>query len=405
MPHSPPVTDPLPLHRWLVDSGLVDMAMAELFDGFCTRLVALGVPLARGYLSFATLHPLQWAVGIVWEDGRVVDAVDIAHGYETAPAWQVSPFRHMLETRTWQLRRRLTGDDAVLDFPVLQEFRDAGLTDWFAQFQRFGWALAHNQVDELGVIFSWATARADGWSAADIAVIEELSPTLGLAVKAGSGHDTVRDLLSTYLGHDAAARVIAGQVRRGSVERRGAIILYADLRGFTDFADAAPPEEVVRRLNSCFDCMGEPVKAAGGEILKFLGDGLLAIFLPDAGRDMGIVAAAALQAAQEILAGIAQLNDAERAARNPPLALDIALHAGEVTYGNVGTADRLDFTVIGPAVNEVSRLEGLCKEVGRHLLISDAVVRAAPALAQRLCPLGHRRLRGVSEAREVYAGD
>jgi adenylate cyclase len=311
----------------------------------------------------------------------------------------------MLETSTWHLRRRLTGDEAVLDFPVLQEFRDAGLTDWFAQFQRFGWMLAHNQVDELGTICSWATARAGGWTAADIATIEELSLSLALAVKAGSSHDTARDLLSTYLGRDAAERVLAGQVRRGSVERRGAIILYADIRGFTDFADGAAPEEVVRRLNACFDCMGAPVKAAGGEILKFLGDGLLAMFLPGEPRDMSIVAAAALAAAQDILAGIATLNQKESAAGNPPLALDIALHAGEVTYGNVGTADRLDFTVIGPAVNELSRLEGLCKEVGRHLLISDAVLRAAPALAPSLKPLGRYRLRGVSEAREVYAGD
>jgi adenylate cyclase len=397
------VTDPL--HRWLVESGLTDMGMAELFDGFCTRLVDLGVPLARGYLSFATLHPLQWAVGFVWREGRVVDAADIAHGYETAPAWQASPFRHMLETSTWHLRRRLTGDDAQLDFPVLREFRDAGLTDWFAQFQRFGWALAHNQVDELGTIFSWATARAGGWTAADIATIEALSLSLALAVKAGSSHDTARDLLSTYLGRDAAERVIAGQVRRGSVERRSAIILYADIRGFTDFADAASPEEVMRRLNACFDCMGAPVKAAGGEILKFVGDGLLALFLPEEGRDMSAAATSALAAARDILAAVGKLNEAERAAGNPPLALDIALHAGEVTYGNVGTADRLDFTVIGPAVNELSRLEGLCKEVGRHLLISDAVLRAAPALAPRLTPLGRYRLRGVSEAREVYAGD
>jgi adenylate cyclase len=265
--------------------------------------------------------------------------------------------------------------------------------------------LAHNQVDELGVIFSWATNHRDGWTAVDIATIEELSRPLALAVKAGSSHDTARDLLSTYLGHDAAGRVIAGQVQRGSVERRSAIILYADIRGFTDFADATAPKEVMRRLNACFDCMGAPVKVTGGEILKFLGDGLLAMFLPDEARGMSVVATAALKAAQNILAAIAKLNEAEGAAGNPPLALDIALHAGEVTYGNVGAVDRLDFTVIGPAVNELSRLEGLCKEVGRHLLISDAVLRAAPSLAPRLKPLGRYRLRGVSEAREVYAGD
>ena len=190
-----------------------------------------------------------------------------------------------------------------------------------------------------------------------------------------------------------------------SVGRSAAVILYADLRGFTDFAEVAAPEEVTRRLNGYFDCMGEPVKTAGGEILKFLGDGLLSIFLMDAEHDTGTVAAAALEASRGILSRVEQLNEVERRARNPALEIDIALHEGEVTYGNVGTADRLDFTVIGPAVNEVTRIEALCKELGLHLLISDSFVRAAPALQPHLRSLGRHRLRGVRESREVFTKD
>jgi adenylate cyclase len=148
--------------------------------------------------------------------------------------------------------------------------------------------------------------------------------------------------------------------------------------------------------------MGEAVAAGGGEILKFLGDGILAVFLPRVGADMAAVAAATLAAAQDMLARVDRLNEAEVAAGRPALAVDIALHEGDVTYGNVGTADRLDFTVIGPAVNEATRLEGLCKELGRHLLVSDAVLRAAPALRPRLRSLGRHRLRGVREPREVF---
>src|SRR5262249_1418853 len=334
--------------------------------------------------------------------GQIIDATDIAYGYETSEAWLSSPFRHMLETNTRRLHRRLAGEGAVLDFPVLREFREAGLTEWLALFYGFGWALQHQEVDELGVILSWATDRPRGWTTAELTGIEDLSRTLALAVRGSNSRGSTRDLLATYLGRDAAERVVAGHVQRGSVSRSTAVILYADLSGFTDFAEAAEPEEVTRRLNGYFDCMGEPVKSARGQILQFLGDGALSIFLPDAGRDTATAAAAALEASHDILARVERVNVVERRAGNPVLALDIALHQGEVTYGNVGTTDRLDFTVIGPAVNEVTRIEALCKELGCHLLVSDAFVRAAPALESQLRSLGRYRLRGVRGTRELF---
>jgi adenylate cyclase len=392
----------IPHHAWLIEKGLAGAPVPELFEAFCERLVGAGLPLARGYLSAAALHPLLWASGYRWHRGSGLEAVDIRFGFEREPAWLSSPFRHMIETRARRLRRRLAGTDARLDFPALVELRDAGLTDWLALFYSFGWPITRGLVTELGVIFSWATDHPGGWAEQESAAIEELSGTLALAARAASTHDATRTLLSTYLGRDAADRVIVGQIRRGSVERQAAVILSADLRGFTDFADAAPSEEVTRRLNDVFDCIGGPIVAAGGEILKFLGDGLLAVFLPGPGRGMATVATAALGAAQDILAATGRLNAAEEAAGRPALLLDIALHASLVTYGNVGTAERLDFTVIGPAVNEVSRLEGLCKTLGRQLLVSDAVVAAAPDLRARLRSLGHHRLRGVREAREVF---
>jgi adenylate cyclase len=151
-----------------------------------------------------------------------------------------------------------------------------------------------------------------------------------------------------------------------------------------------------------FDCLGDPVRAAGGEILKFLGDGVLAVFLPPDGANVAVVTPAALAAACEILARVEELNATETAAGNPALGLDIALHAGDVTYGNIGTADRLDFTVIGPAVNEAARLEGLCKVLGKPILISKAFVQAAEAVREPLLSVGRHPLRGVREAQEVF---
>lgn len=398
-PHGPPKTEAL--GAWLVEQGLAGTAVPALLDGFCRRLVAAGVPLARGYISAAALHPLLWASGFLWRWPGTVEPVEIRFGFEREEAWLTSPLRYMMRTETRRMHRRLDAD-AAREFPVFGELAAMGLTDWFALFHSFGWPITHGQVAELGVMFSWTTDRAAGWREADIAVLEALSGTLALAARASGTHDAMLTLLQTYLGRDAADRVTLGQIRRGSVERSAAIILNADLRGFTSFAEAASPEEVTRRLNGFFDCVGEPVTASGGQILKFLGDGLLVVFLAQDGRDMAGVAAAALEAAEAVLAAVGRLNEAEQAAGNPALLADLALHAGEVTYGNVGTADRLDFTVIGPAVNEVSRLEGLCKGLGRHLLVSDAFVRAAPALRPALTSLGHYRLRGVREPREVF---
>jgi adenylate cyclase len=174
------------------------------------------------------------------------------------------------------------------------------------------------------------------------------------------------------------------------------------VRGFTNFAEETAPEEVTRRLNGIFDCLGDPVRAAGGEILKFLGDGVLAVFLPPDAADVTVVTPAVLAAAREILARVEALNATETAAGNPALSLDIALHAGEVTYGNIGTADRLDFTAIGPAVNEAARLEGLCKVLGKPILISNSFAQAAEGVRELLLSVGRHPLRGVREPQEVF---
>src|SRR5215467_11591213 len=396
----------IPLHAWLIEAGTSDVAAETLLDGFCGRLAAAGVPIARGFLSVAGLHPLWRAHSLTWNDGRIVEVTDFGHATMATAIWQASPFRHMLETKTRRLHRRLVGDDAVLDFEVLREFRDAGMSEWLALMYGFGWSAAQPATNPFGVVLSWTTSaavgRGHGWSAPELAAIEELSGTLALAVKGNVAPAAAHDLLAAYLGGDAADRVSTGQVQRGSVSRIAAAILCADVRGFTNFAEETAPEEVTRRLNGIFDCLGDPVRAAGGEILKFLGDGVLAVFLPPDGANLAVVTPAALGAARETLARVEALNAVETAAGNLPLSLNIALHAGEVTYGNIGTADRLDFTVIGPAVNEAARLEGLCKALGKQILISQSFAQAAQGVREQLSSVGRHPLRGVREAQEVF---
>src|SRR5205823_9318515 len=237
----------------------------------CRRLVAAGVPIARGFLSIGGLHPLKRAHSLTWQDGYLTGIADFIHALMDTAIWQESPFRHMMETGTLRLHRRLTGEAPMLDYPVLREFRDAGMSEWLGLMQGFGDRDARPEASQFGVVLSWTTSaalgRPNGWSDSELAAIEELSGTLALAAKAISAPAVTRELLATYIGGDAAERVIVGQIQRGSVSRIDAAILYADLRGFTSFAEATAPEEVIRRLNGIFDCLGGPVRAGGGEIL------------------------------------------------------------------------------------------------------------------------------------------
>ena len=240
------------------------------------------MPLARGFLSTGALHPLWRASSLTWQDGRIVDVADFGYDYMQTRRLAGQPVPPHDGDRTPRLHRRLAGGEAVLDFPVLPEFRDAGLTEWLALMHDFGWDQGRDGGGHLGVVLSWATDARRAGAPPSCAPSRQLSRTLALAVKGSSTLAITRDVLATYLGRDAAALVVGGHVQRGSVGRLPAFILYADLRGFTDFAEATAPEEVTRRLNGYFDCMGAAVEAAGGEILKFLGDGMLAGFLPPA---------------------------------------------------------------------------------------------------------------------------
>lgn len=390
------------LLQWVADAGLTGLGVDRLIDGFCERLHDAGIRLARANISFSLLHPLIRAENRTWTPGRAAEAASFPHENVDNVAWRASPFLHMLATGKARLRRRLVGPEARLDFPVLKELAGQGLTDWYGS--AFGFDDTRPEVDGRanGMVASWATDRAAGFTTAEIEALERVLPAFALAVKAVTAVNTGNVLLSTYLGADAAQRVYAGEIRRGSVQRLNAVLFYADLRGFTALADSLPTGFTVEMLDGYFDCIGLPVRDAGGQVLKFLGDGLLATFdLAD--RDPAEVCRSALDAADAALARTAGFNQRRTAAGLPALDLDVALHLGEVLYGNVGTADRLEFTVIGPAVNEAARMEALCRDLGRNLLVSESFHAAATDCRGRLVSLGRQQLRGVREPKEVFA--
>ena len=394
-------TQTAPIHSWLISAGLGNLAMARMLNELCQRLNAAGLSISRGFASIETLHPLLRAHSVTWERGAISES-EFQHGDLQRTLWHESPFRHMINNLVPRMERDLRRPDAQLDYPVLKEFRDAGYTAWIAFLLGIEKAGDVPSGYDLGVICSWATDRPGGWTPAERDTLEDISRTMALAMRSSIGFRVTRELLATYLGRDASDRVTAGDIQRGAVGEIDACLLYADLRGFTDYAEATPPATVAERLNSYLDCMGVPVEEQGGQILKFLGDGLLAVFMPNGQLDKEAVCAAALSAAEEILQRTSTLNADAASGAARTLSADIALHKGQVLYGNVGTAQRLDFTVIGPAVNEAARLEGLCRDLGTNLLISHSFYQAAGAAQARMKSLGQHRLRGVREPREVF---
>jgi len=393
------------LHVWAVGEGLRGSEAEPLFDGFCQHLVRAGVPLWRATAGMRTLHP-QWG-GYSYTWWRQRDAIQ-PRQFERGDEYEqvirnstIGYLVHQVESSTapWtQLRRHLVGAEAQLDFPSLQDLAAAGATDYFAEVVRFG--ADGDPSRGTGVGYSFATDRPEGFHEDDLTLVKAVLPVVSLAMMTHAGYTIASGLLAAYLGDDAGRRVHAGAVERGSVESIRAVLWYADMRGFTATADATPGPVVIELLDEVFETLTASLRPRGGQVLKFLGDGMLAIFpFDDATREQ--VCRQALDAAAEAMRAIDGLNAARREAGKPAVAVDLALHLGEVLYGNVGAVDRLDFTVIGPAVNEAARIELLCEPLGRKVLVS-AELAATVGESRRLVLLGCHKLRGVGEMREVY---
>ena len=393
------------LHLWAVHEGLRRTPTATLFGDFCRRLVAAGVPLWRAFAGMRTLHP-QWAgyTYTWWRDRDEVNPAQRERGEVYERDIRDSPYAYLRDVAAGRdlplrLRRRLTGSESQRDFPFLEELANSGATDYVAELIPVG--MVTEAFPDSGIGFSFATNHPEGFGENDLRLIQAVLPAVALAIVSDAEHTIAAGLLAAYLGDDAGRRVHAGVVERGSVESIQAVLWYADVRGFTSLADATVGPVLVEMLDDIFETLTAALRPHGAQVLKFLGDGMLASFaFVDASRDE--TCGRALDAAAEAMHSLDRLN-VDRAQMGKPIAtVDLALHLGEVLYGNVGAVDRLDFTVIGPAVNEVARIETLCEPLDRKVLISAALATAIRDRT-RLEPLGAHALRGVREAKEIFA--
>ena len=389
---------------WLADAGLRNLSLDDVVDGFARRLNDIGVPVARVFVGMNTLHPMVHMRSLVWERAAGLTArFEFQHLEVDAPILQRSPFLPMIRHGIAERRHDLTEPAPEQDLPLFDELRKAGMTEWLGRVFPFGELAPQlpERLSELFFVCALTTDRPGGYSDTHLETVRALLPVFAVAAKATTMRTVHQGLLSAYLGQDPATRVLAGTVQRGEVQGVEAVLFFTDLRGFTALADTLPGRDLIGLLDDCFDCMVRPVSGRGGEVLKFLGDGLLAIFRIE-DRPHADTCAAALEAAKEALALMAGLAETRRARSLPTPDLDIALHVGHVNYGNVGADARLDFTVIGPAVNEASRIERLCDVLGRHLVMSQAFAHAAEASRHELVSLGRHRLRGVREETELF---
>lgn len=386
--------------RWLVDHGGEVLPMGALIEGFCDRLVGEGIPLLRVSTGQPSMHPLTYTRGFVWTRGEGVTTITRGHEIRQSPEYLNSPI-YVIHQGAAAVRRRIELPETPMDFGVLHDLKTLGATDYLALPMRFTQGPGISADGRSNISFvSFAIDRPGGFRPEELSYLMELMPLVALRLELEAARRMTRDLLETYLGHGPAKRVLAGNFRRGQGYEVEAAIWLSDLRGFTAYSDRHSPQEVVATLDSYFDAMAGPVQAHDGEVLKFIGDGMLAVFRVDEIGGRAAACRRALQAAQDAFAGLHELNQGRALEGAPPLKVGIGLHVGKVMFGNIGAKDRLDFTVIGRAVNEVARLEAQTKLLDKPLLISAAFaaeVRDCPIL-----PLGFHALRGVKEAQELF---
>jgi len=398
----PAETEEEALFSWLITAGMEKTNVEELLQRLCERLGDIGVNLVRGNVALTTLHPQVSSFMYTWKHSEgIVSNTRFLHTDDPGEGWFASPFFYMLGNNMDFMHRKLDTAEN-LDFPILVEFRNQGMTDWFGQLFDFGWGLkdARREAD-FGLITSWTSAAPGGFTERDFSILRKAIPLFALAVKAIASFEVAATVLETYVGKDTAREILSGQIVRGAARSINAVLIFADLKGFTNLVESVAHDEIVPTLDQYLERMADPVTELGGEVLKFMGDGMLATFALKEGQEAE-ACKMALQATRLMMCRIASLNTEREQKGLLTMELDVALHVGEVMYGNVGSSDRLDFTVVGPAVNEVSRMEGLCDALSTHVLLSDEFVSHATDCQEHFDTAGLHSLRGVRKPKQLF---
>jgi adenylate cyclase len=377
-----------PLIRWLMTDARRHSDPIQFLDAFAGELRAAGIDVARITTGVPILHPQIFSFSLLWELDKETTERLFRSDAATPAIIANSPIG-IAYAGGGPTRCDLTAPPRDGEFPILQDLRHDGLTEYVVYAVPF--------ADGSHKALSLATRRASGFTEDELALFEAMIPALAFNLEVQALRRIARTLLDTYVGRQSGGRVLEGQIRRGSGETLNAVIWLCDLRGFTNLSESLSRETLIELLNGYFGAMCDAVASEGGEVLKFIGDAMLAIF--PIGADRAATCRAALTAAQQAQAALVVENRRRDKADLPRIDYGLALHVGDVMYGNIGSDTRLDFTVIGPAVNLTARIESLCRQLGRQLLLSSEFVKAGGMSATSL---GRFTLKGVGSEQEIF---
>jgi adenylate cyclase len=374
---------------WVTEAALAGENLEIIVRGFCERIAAAGLPIARVNLSFSMLHPLYDALGFTWKRSSGMTVEGYRHNPGEKPErFLLSPYFYLLSNNLEHLRRRIDLDGPS-EFPVLEELRLEGMTDYLAFLQSFG------GQSTQGMMGSWATDSSEGFSDPMIAKLLRLQNHLAVAAKMAVLGKLADNMLTTYLGGNAGKRVLNGQIRRGDGETIRAALVMGDMRQSTMLAEKEGRQAYIDTLNHFFDAIAAPFNRGGGEILSFMGDGFLAVYPCGRHKDPSKVACqAALSAVSKAQARVAELNAIRQTDGLSAIRYGVGLHVGNVMFGNVGLKDRLTFSAFGSAVNEVQRLQSLTKKYDSEVIASQAFATYCDG---DWTTLGEEKLRGVGQ--------
>jgi len=374
--------------EWLTQSALTGENLESIVRGFCERIAASGLPIARVHLTFSMLHPLYDALGFTWRRSGGLTIEGYRHVNDKPERFVQSPYYYLLSNNLLHLRRRVDVD-GPLEFPVFEDLRKEKITDYIAFVQTFGAGSAQ------GMMGSWSTDSISGFSEEMIGALMRMQNHLAMAAKMAVLGKLANNMLTTYLGGDAGKRVLNGQIRRGDGETIRAALVMGDMRQSTLYAEKEGRQAYIDTLNEFFDAIAAPFNRNGGEILSFLGDGFLAVYPCGRHKDPSKVACeAALSAVFHAQSRVAALNKDRQARGLSEVRYGIGLHVGNVMFGNVGLKDRLTFSAFGAAVNEVERLQSLTKKYSTEVVASQAF---AGYTGGEWVTLGEEKLRGVRQ--------
>lgn len=374
--------------HWLSTHESRALEAKELIEILSRKMMEAGIPIWRFFTSIPTMHPEVMVRSIIWTRGEETQIVFIPHNGLQQPQYKDSPIYLIREKQIDFIRCKLTGPEADLSYPICVDLHEKGGTDYCIFASVFG--------NNTRSAISWSTDTPGGFTDEQIDCLNSIRSILSLRLDLESRKFSINELLEVYLGPNASKRVLSGEFRRGTGETIYAAILCADLRDFSFLSENNPPKRIVEILDNYFELTAQPIQEEKGEILKFIGDAILAIFPAEV--DSYKACLAALNAAQKIKNSVIRWNE-----EHPDLQiyLGMALNVGDVVYGNVGAKDRLDFTVIGNAVNQAFRVESLCKDLGKNILATEEfILKAGKELFEFV---GAKRLKGISGERNIYS--